>query len=403
MLLIVFARQKILIIALLLMGLLFTPLALARSLVIGLNADMSAKDSEAGEAIRRGALIAMDEINATGGVLGRPLELQVRDHRRNPARGKQNIQAFADQENLVAVLGGKHTPVVLSELSLIHELELPYLIPWAAGTPIVDSGYEPNYVFRVSVKDAHAGPYLAKKAVELGFKRAALLLEQTSWGLSNELALRGALVNQGLGPVATEFYSWGERYFELLLAELLQASPDVIIFVGNAAEGARFIQVMQQQPEELQLPVISHWGITGGDFVDGLGSGSDNYPLLFLQTFSFARPPFPETAQKLWEGYQNRFPGVKDPLKVPAPQGVAHAYDLVHLLALAIQEAGTTERKAVRKALLNLPDYQGVMRDYQPAFAPGRQDALDATSFILACYQKGRILPQKKCSSWQSD
>jgi len=50
-----------------------------------------------------------------------------------------------------------------------------------------------------------------------------------------------------------------------------------------------------------------------------------------------------------------------------------------------------------------LPDHQGVMRYYQPAFAPGRQDALDATSFILACYQQGRILPQEKCSSLHSD
>ncbi|MDR9467233.1 ABC transporter substrate-binding protein [Marinospirillum sp.] len=400
---IVFVAEKTLVVALLVLGLLFTPFGLARPLVIGLNADMSAKDAEAGEAIRRGALIALDEINAAGGVLGRPLELQVKDHRRNPARGQQNIQAFAEQENLVAVLGGKHTPVILSELPLVHELGLPYLIPWAAGTPIVDSGYEPNYVFRASVKDAHAGPYLVKQAIKMGFKRPALLLERTGWGLSNERALTGALVDQGQAPVAIEFYSWGEKHFDLLLAQLYQSSPDVIFFVGNAAEGARFIKTMQQQPDELQLPVISHWGVTGGDFVDALGSDLDNYPLFFLQTFSFARPPFPEAAEKLWQGYQKHFPEVKDPLEVPAPQGVAHAYDLVHLLALAIQEAGTAERGAVRKALLKLPDYQGVMRAYQPAFAPGRQDALDATNFILACYQKRLILPQEKCSAWQSD
>ena len=398
----VFVTARALVVALLL-GLFFAPFGMARPLVIGLNADMSARDAEAGEAIRRGALIALNEINAAGGVLDRPLELQVKDHRRNPARGQQNIQAFADQDNLVAVLGGKHTPVILSELPLVHELGLPYLIPWAAGTPIVDSGYEPNHVFRVSVKDAQAGPYLVDQAIRLGFKRPALLLERTGWGLSNERALTGALVDQGQVPVAIEFYSWGERHFDRLLTQLAQASPDVIFFVGNAAEGARFIQAMQQQPEELQLPVISHWGVTGGEFMDVLGSDLDDYPLLFLQTFSFAQPPFPEAAKKLWQGYQKHFPEVKDPLEVPAPQGVAHAYDLVHLLALAIQEAGTAEREAVRKALLKLPDHQGVMRYYQPAFAPGRQDALDATSFILACYQQGRILPQEKCSSLHSD
>lgn len=81
--------------------------------MVGLDADMSSSSAQAGEAIRRGALLAIEEINASGGVLGRPLELVVRDHRGNPARGLDNMLEFADMPGLLAVIGGLHTPVAL--------------------------------------------------------------------------------------------------------------------------------------------------------------------------------------------------------------------------------------------------------------------------------------------------
>ena len=80
-------------------------------LIIGLNADMSAVAAEGGVAISRGAQLAIDNINKTGGLMGRQLMLNVRDHRGNPARGLANIKQFAQQDNVLAVLGGVHTPV----------------------------------------------------------------------------------------------------------------------------------------------------------------------------------------------------------------------------------------------------------------------------------------------------
>jgi len=102
----------------------------APPIYLGLDADLSAVAKEGGIAIKRGALIAIEEINANGGVLGRPLSLIVKDHRGNPARGIANIKAFSQQEGLVAVLGGVHTPVAMKELPVIHENQMIYLDPW---------------------------------------------------------------------------------------------------------------------------------------------------------------------------------------------------------------------------------------------------------------------------------
>ena len=157
-----------------------------KPICVGLDADLSGSAALGGQAIERGARIAISHINATGGVLGRPLALKTMDHRGNPVRGVDNITALAKDPNCVAVLSGVHTPVVLQELPLLHDLQMPMLVPWAAGTPIIDNGFSPNYVFRLSVRDELAGQFFTKKLKAEGYQRIGLLLERTGWGRSNE-------------------------------------------------------------------------------------------------------------------------------------------------------------------------------------------------------------------------
>ena len=178
-------------------------------IVIGLDADMSSGSAEAGESIRRGAVLAISEINTAGGVLGRPLQLVVKDHRGNPARGIDNLEELSQIENLVAVLGGLHTPVMLAELDTIHKHQLVSLVPWAAGTPIIDNGRDPSYVFRVSVRDEFAGGVLIDFVQRAGYTRPGLLLERTGWGRSNEKAIGDALRDRGLTSAGTKWFDWG--------------------------------------------------------------------------------------------------------------------------------------------------------------------------------------------------
>ena len=156
--------------------------AVENSLIIGLDADMTSGSAQSGLAIRRGVVLALDEINAAGGLLGRPVELIVRDHRGNPDRGVDNIVEFAEMSDVLAVVGGLHTPVALRELKTIHDQQMIYLGPWAAGTPIVQNEYSPNFVFRVSVRDEYAGGFLVDRALERGLSKIGLLLERTGWG-----------------------------------------------------------------------------------------------------------------------------------------------------------------------------------------------------------------------------
>lgn len=369
-----------------------TALAEQNPVVIGIDADMSAGSAEAGEAIRRGALLAVEEINAAGGLLGRPLALEVRDHRGNPARGVLNMEQFAQNPHLLAVLGGLHTPVALDELAVVHQERIIFLIPWAAGTTVVDNGYDPNFVFRVSVRDEYAGAFLVNAALDAGYRRPGLLLERTGWGRSNERAMLKTLAEHDLRAARVEWFHWGVRDMAPQVARLLEAGADVILLVANAPEGAVAVDARQRLSEDAPLPIVSHWGISGGMFCDLLETQRCPHDLYFLQTFSFLDPPFPERAAALFDRYQAAFPEVTEPRQVQAQPGTAHAYDLIHLLAQAVAQAGTLDRDRVRDALEHLELHPGVMRDYAQPFTPDRHDALDAQDFRIACFAPDRAV-----------
>jgi branched-chain amino acid transport system substrate-binding protein len=363
-------------------------------LLIGLDAALTGGAGQSGEAIRRGLLIALDEINSAGGVLGRQLQLVERDNRGIPDRGIDNIYELADIPGLVAVFGGIHTPVALAELPAIHETKTLYLGPWAAGTPVVENGHSPNYVFRVSVRDQHAGPFLIQAALDRGFKRPGLLLWRTGWGRSNEAAMTAAMRHLEIDGAGVEWFNTSERNLSDQIGRLQLAGADVVMLVANPTDGLNAVEAMAALPREHRLPIISHWGITGGDFF-GLGrTAIEAVDLTFLQTYSFFEPPFPAKSQAFYTSYCVRFGPCDDEADIFSPVGSAHAYDLAYLLKAAIERAGSGDRETVRTAMENLQRHEGLVRVYDPPFTAERHDALDASDFRLCRYgPDGAIVP----------
>ncbi|TNC79656.1 MAG: ABC transporter substrate-binding protein [Oleiphilus sp.] len=371
------------------------PVFAKEPLIIALDADLSAVAKTGGVAIKRGALIAIDEINANGGLLGRPLELQEFDHRGNPARGIANIKRIAQLDNVLAVLGGVHTPVALQELPHIHEYGLLYLDPWAAGTPIVDNGYRPNFVFRVSVRDQEAGKVLVDGAKKKGAKRIALLLERTGWGRSNEKSMTAAAEAAGLEVATVQWFNWKQRDMEAEVRSIAESRSEAILLVGNAPEGAVAMRAILDHKDTMELPVFSHWGLAGGTFVKKLGIQALKQSRLFvLQSYSFLKPHAPDLNSNVLRAYQRLFDPKITATNIPAAVGVAHSYDLIHLLRLAVEQAGSANPAKVRAALENLPPHKGLVKNYAPAFSPQRHDALWAEDYFLSHYDSnGYLIP----------
>jgi branched-chain amino acid transport system substrate-binding protein len=360
-------------------------------IILGLHADMSSGSAVAGEALRRGALIAIAELNAQGGLLGgRKLELRVKDHHGVPARAAEQLPEFADIPGLVAVLGGLHGSAIIPSLPFIHERQLIMMCPWAATTELIDHGLKPSYTFRVSARDPLVSEFLVSQALKSGHTRLGLLLERTSWGRSNEKAAGEALARRKLAPTTVQWFNWADEDMEAQLSALERSGAQAIIMVANAPEGSNIIKTMARRPPDKRMPFYAHWGIAGGDFVKRTGPSLSQVDLRVFQTFSFIGASDARTRAVL-EAYHRMF-GTQRAEDIQAPTGTAHAYDAVWLLAQAIKKAGTTDRPKVRDALEQLGPYKGLLRTYQPAFTALDHEALKLTDYKLTTFNAQGVL-----------
>lgn len=366
----------------------------AKPVYLGFDGEFGVEQSTSAQAIERGILIALDEINRAGGVLGgRPLQLISKDNRSVTARGVKNLKEFAQTPDLVAMFVGRFSPVVLEYVDLAHQLEMIVLDPWAAADAITQNGKKPNYIFRLSLRDGLAMPAMLKHALGKGAGRVGLLLPNTSWGRSN-LASAERYFHEAsrLHLVGIEWYQWGDKTMLDKYQALHAAGAQAIEFVANDSEAVILCREMATLPPEQRLPIISHWGVTGGNFVNLVGADLAKIDFSVVQTFSFYKAD-PEMVRRVLAVSARLF-GLSRIEQIESPVGVGHAYDLTHLVARAIDLAGTTDRRAVRDALERVTQYHGLVKVFERPFTPDNHDALGADDVFMATYRlDGAIVP----------
>ncbi|BAI75992.1 extracellular ligand-binding receptor (plasmid) [Azospirillum sp. B510] len=376
------------------------PLVAARAMAAGpaapvmlaLDGEFGLANSTSAESIERGILTAIDDINRQGGVLGgRPLTLITREHRSISARGIKNIRELATIPDLVAVFGGRFSPVVMEELPLLRQSRMPFLAPWSSADAIVDNRMEPNYVFRLSLRDGLAMPFLLKRAADRGQTRVGLLLTNTAWGRSNlEAANRFLAGRKEPVLVGTAWYNWRDRSLIDKYQLLADAGAQAILLVANDDEAAVLVREVAALPPARRLPILSHWGVTGGDFAGQAGPALQEVDFSVIQTVSPFRIP-PDRLDPVLRTAGPLF-GIHRPEDIVSPVGFLHAYDLTRILALAIDRAGTTDRAAVRDALEQVGPYRGVTRDFDRPFTPDRHEALGPDDLLMARFRADGVL-----------
>ncbi|PWC57393.1 ABC transporter substrate-binding protein [Azospirillum sp. TSH7] len=360
--------------------------------VLALDGEFGLTNSTSAESIQRGILTAIDDINRNGGVLGgRPLTLITREHRSISARGIKNIRELATIPGLVAVFGGRFSPVVIEELPVLEQTRTLFLAPWSSADDIVDNGMEPNYIFRLSLRDSLAMPFLLKRATDRGLTHVGLLLTNTAWGRSNLEAANSYLAGHKTPDlVGTAWYNWRDRSLIDKYQALADAGAQAILLVANDDEAAVLVREVAALPPQRRLPILSHWGVTGGDFVGQAGPALQEVDFSVIQTVSPFRIPKDRLAPVLETA--GRLFGIHRPEDIVSPVGFLHAYDLTRILALAIDRAGTADRAAVRDALEQVGPYHGVTRDYDRPFAPGRHEALGPDDLLMARFRADGVL-----------
>lgn len=357
---------------------------------VGLVAALSGGSAKSGEGITRGLSAAISEINAAGGLLGgRKLELVRRDDESNPAKGQIAARELIEQEKVAVLFGGIDSPVSLAIVPVANQSKVPFFSVWAAATNITRNGANPNYVFRVSAVDALVDKALTSFAMKAhGAKKLGLILVNNPWGESNEKGLTAAAKEAGIEIAGVEKFEESDVDMVAQLTRLKADGADTLILVGNAAPGAQVMKSLQRTG--WSVPVVSHWGISGGRFPELAGAGAQKVD--FVQTYSFFGPQN-AVGKKLLAELEKTYPDIKGPADVVPPVGIANAYDAMHLAALAIAKAGGTDGDKLRLALESLDHYDGLIKSYDHPFSAENHDALGADDYVMVHYVGTQIEP----------
>jgi branched-chain amino acid transport system substrate-binding protein len=377
---------------------LFITLALAAALPayaqepvkIGLVTALSGQSARAGEALTRGLQVAIDEINAKGGVLkGRKLELLRRDDESIPAKGVIAARELYFKEKVAVLFGGLDSPVALAIVPIANENKLPFMDPWAAGTPITKNGAKDNYVFRVSAVDEIVDKAMLQYAQKtFNAKNCGMILVNNPWGESNEKGLRAALGEKGVKWAGIEKFEGNDIDVVPQLSRLKAAGADCLFLVGNVGPSSQVVKSLDRMG--WMPPIVSHWGPAGGRFTELAGPSAKN--VHFVQTYSFFGRQS-AVGEKVLKALMAKYPDIKGPGDVTPAVGVANAYDAMMLTALAINHAGSTDGRAIRDGYYKIDHYDGLIKSYTKPFSPEQHDALNEHDYVWAQFIDNQIVP----------
>lgn len=357
---------------------------------VGASGPLTGAAAFGGESIRIGAEVAIDEINASGGVLGQKLSLKLYDDAGQPPKGADNVRRIALSDNCVAMLGGYHSGVQLAMRGPIAEVGIPYVGTTAGGTAIIEHEDGKNkWMFRVSAKDRWVAQFLVEHAVTRSKnKKVALLYENTGWGNGGLPDVEAALKAKGLTLAAKETFNWNDVDMTPQLIRVRDTGADTVIFWALDREGNQLLRGMDKigwRPATM----VSAWGMAGnlGEIAGKLANG-----VLVFQTYSWMGK-LDTRGEAIWKKIQAKY-GLKSPEEIRMGSAVANSYDAVYIIARAIEKAGAYDRDKLREEMYQVR-YDGLVGKYEPAFekTQERHDGVLPRYYKLTAWHEGKLLP----------
>ena len=345
----------------------------AEPIRIGVSGPFTGGSSPMGISMRDGIRIAAAEINAAGGLLGRPLQLVERDDQARNELGAQIARELVGREKVVAGVGIVNTGVALASQHVYQEARIPMITAVATGT-IVTRQFQPprhpeNFIFRISASDSIQAAMIVDEAIERRrFRKVAILADSTNYGQLGREDLEQALEKKGVRPVAVEKFNIRDADMTSQLLAARQAGAEVLLTYGIGPELAQIANGAAKLG--WAVPIIGSWPLSMSSFIDSAGPNGEGarMPQTFIQEANTPkRQAFIAAYQKLSRAE-----------RIPSPSAAAQGYDGLLLLAAAIRQAGTTHGSRVREALENLRErVDGVIMTYERPYTRNDHEAFD--------------------------
>ncbi|MFC5510237.1 ABC transporter substrate-binding protein [Massilia jejuensis] len=358
---------------------------------IGVSGPFTGGSAPMGVSMRDGVKLAVNEINASGGVLGRQIQLIERDDEAKNERGVQIAQELINKERVVATVGYINTGVAQASQRFYQQAQIPVMNNVATGTVITQQfATQPiNFVFRTSASDAIQSQMIVEEALtRRGFKKVAILADSTNYGQLGRADLEKALEKKGVKPVVVEKYNLQDVDMTSQLLKAKQAGAEAVLTYGIGPELAQIANGMEKLG--WKVPMIGSWTLSMANFVDNAGKNGEGtrMPQTFIQEPSTPkRKAFIDAYVKAYNP-----PGGRMPSAVSAAQG----YDSIYLLAAAMKQANSTEGPKIVAALENLnTKVEGVVATYDKPYTKADHEAINFNNTVFGEVRGGRVVQAK--------
>jgi branched-chain amino acid transport system substrate-binding protein len=321
------------------------PTADTSTIIIGMVAPMTGDLADFGTQVERGIRLAMDEINAKGGINGRKLDLKICDDQCNPQQAAACAQKLATDPTIFAVIGHICSSCTLAGGPIYNDSKMTVMTVNSSNPKITEQGWK--YMFRSTPTDAQQGAAMVVFATQkLGAKKIAMIYSNDDYGMGLAESAKGEISKAGAEVVAEETFITGQdKDFSSQLTKIAQSKPDVLFDMGQYAE-AGLIAKQRTAAGLGDIPLIVPAAAQHQEFIDLGGPGAEGAYVAVFYDLAKQTPQNLELVKKIEDKYGEK-PG----------EQVPWGYDGMYIFAQAIQ-AGAT--KATMPEFLSKVVYDGV-------------------------------------------
>ncbi len=313
---------------------------------IGQFASLTGKEASLGQSSHKGTTLAVEHINAAGGVLGLRLELITEDTQSKAGESGTAVRKLISRDKVVALLGEVASSRSLEAAPIAQRSRIPMVSPASTNPQVTETG---DYIFRTCFIDPFQGPVMAKFAKDtLKAKRIALLVSNSSaYSVGLAKFFKEAFLAGGGEIVAELKYSEGDKDFKAQLTNIRAANVDAIFNPGYYNEGA--LLVKQARDLGITLPIFGADSWEAQALIDLGGKAIEG---AFLCSHYSPQDPSPRV-QDFVEAYKAKHNATPD-------SNASLGYDSVLVLADAIRRAGSADPTKIRDALAATKDFPAV-------------------------------------------
>ncbi|WP_449622263.1 ABC transporter substrate-binding protein [Robertmurraya sp. Marseille-Q9965] len=316
---------------------------------IGANLELSGAVASYGEGIKEGIDLAIEEINAAGGIDGKELEVVPVDNKSEGSEATNAAIKLVNQDKVTAIIGSATSGNTKAQTQIANDGKTVLITPSGTADDLTlgTDGKVIDYVFRTSFIDSFQGKVAANFANELGIKNAAIYADNASdYAKGLAKSFKETFEAAGGKVVAEESYIADDTDFRSTLTNLKSANPEFIFIPGYYEE----VGLIVKQARELgiDVPLMGADGWDSPTLIEL--AGAENLNNTFITNHYSSGDP-DETIQKFVEAFSKKYDGAK-------PDAFnALGYDSVYLLVDAMERAGTTtDKEKIKDALAETKD-----------------------------------------------